>query len=426
VCIRVDKTGLAIVRSVCVIVLCSLALTGADAAQIALKPLDNGSTLVAIDGELDLADIDAFRVKTEALPVGRATVEFSSKGGSLLAGIRIGALIRTKKFTTVVPDGAQCASACALAWLGGTRRLVGEYARVGFHTAYIMKTGGLSESGPGNAILGAYLNQLGLSERAILYITHAAPTSMQWMSMEEAAEYGIAVAKLPPAQAGQAPAGAVVVQQPAGSPERRAIEFVLTLLERWSSPNGELLPVLNNGLYTDKVLYYGKSESRQTVLLTKRRFANRWTQRTYTIRPSSLTATCGEAPATCRVKGTMSWKFQADKTTSHGVASFEYSIVFNDEGPRIAAETSSVKEEPPAAASSSGSLGQVGRSIQQLLAKMSKPAKPQPKPVPKASTKASPKAPPKPSAKASTNVFAQAFTQAFTQGSTRPKAPIVR
>jgi len=262
-----------------------------------------------------------------------------------------------------------------------------------------MKTGGMSESGPGNAILGAYLNQLGLSERAILYITHAAPTSMQWMSMEEATEYGITVTKLSPPQGGPGPADAGVAQQPEGSPERRAIEFVLALLERWSGPNAELLPVLNNGLYTDKVLYYGKSESRQTVLLTKRRFANRWTQRTYTVRPSSLTATCGEATATCRVKGTMTWKFQAAKTTSHGIASFEYSIVFNDDGPRIAAETSTVKEEPPAASNSS-SLGQVGRSIQQLLAKLSKPAKAPSKP----STKASPKA--------------------STEASVRPKAPV--
>jgi hypothetical protein len=423
------------VRSVCIIALWLLALTGAEAAQIAVKPLDSGPTLVVVDGELDLADIDAFRIKTESLPVGRTTVEFNSKGGSLLAGIRIGALIRTRKFTTLVPDGAQCASACALAWLGGTRRLVGEYASVGFHTAYIVKTGGLAESGPGNAILGAYLNQLGLSEKAIIYITHAAPTSMQWMSMEEAAEYGITVAKLPPAQADPGPAGAVVAQQPEGSQERRAIEFVLALLERWSGPNAELLTVLHNGLYTDKVLYYGKSESRQTVLLTKRRFANRWAQRAYTVRPSSLTATCAEATATCRVKGTMTWKFHAANTTSHGVASFEYSIVLNDEGPRIAAETSSVNEDPPVASSSS-SLGQVGRSIQQLLAKLSKPAKTPTKPATKASTpakpstpapaKASTPAPTKAPTKASTQTLTKESTKASTQASIRPTAPVAR
>jgi hypothetical protein len=244
--------------------------------------------------------------------------------------------------------------------------------------------------------LGAYLNQLGLSEKAIIYITHAAPTSMQWMSMEEAAEYGITVAKLSLAHAGPGPADAAVAQYPEGSPERRASEFVLALLERWSGPNAALLPFLN-GLYTDKVVYYGKSESKQTILLTKRRFANRWTQRAYTVRPSSLTATCAGATVTCRIKGTMGWKFQEAKTTSHGVASFEYSIVLSDEGAKIMAETSTVKEDPPAAASSS-----VGRSIQQLLAKLSKPAKP----PAKVSTKAS--------------------TQAPTQASIKPKVPVAR
>jgi len=222
---------------------------------------------------------------------------------------------------------------------------------------------------------------------------------MQWMSMDEAAEFGITVAKLPLAHAGPGPADVAIAQYPEGSPEGRASEFVLALLEHWSGPNTELLPLLN-GLYTDKVVYYGKSESRQTVLLTKRRFANRWTQRAYTVRPGSLTATCAGATATCRVKGTMSWKFQEAKATSHGVASFEYSIVLSDEGAKIVAETSTVKEEPPAPASSS--LGQVGRSIQQLLAKLSKPAKP----PAKVSTKAS--------------------TQAATQSSVRPKAPVAR
>src|SRR5262249_30191975 len=159
----------------------------------------------------------------------------------LLAGIRIGAQIRAKRFNTVVPDGAQCASACALAWLGGVRRFVGEHSSVGFHTAYILKTGGAAGSGPGDAGLGAHLHQLGLSEDAILYVTYAAPTAVHWMSLEEAAEYGIAVAKLPPTGGSSDVSDAAVTDRPQespahpeGSPEQRAINFVHTLLERWS------------------------------------------------------------------------------------------------------------------------------------------------------------------------------------------------
>src|SRR5262249_48631507 len=156
----------------------------------------------------------------------------------------------------------------------------------------------------------AYLNQLGLSEDAILYITYAAPTSVHWMSLEEAAEYGITVAKLPPTGGSSDASAAVSTERSQGhaqgSPEQRALDFVQSLFERWSGPNAELLPVLDK-LYTEKVLYHGKSTPRQSVLLSKRRFADRWTQRSYAIRPGSLSAACA-AGGTCRVKGTMSWK----------------------------------------------------------------------------------------------------------------------
>ena len=380
-------------RSICVIVIWLLALPVAQAADIVVKPLEGGSTLITIDGELELGDIDSFRAKAELLPVGRTRVEFRSKGGRLLAGIRIGAQIRAKRFNTVVPDGAQCASACALAWLGGARRFVGEDSSVGFHTAYILKTAGPAESGPGNAILGAYLNQIGLSEDAILYITHAAPTSVQWMSLEEAAAYGIVVAKLPPTGVSPDASDAVgkdrpqgTPEHPQGSPEQRAIDFVHSLFERWSGPNAELLPVLDR-LYTEKVLYHGKSTARQSVLLSKRRFAQRWTQRNYAIRPGSLSATCAATGGTCRVKGTMSWKLHEAKTTtaSRGVASFAYSFVLKDSGPQISAETDTVNDKPSTASSS---LTKVGHSIQQLLAQLSKPAKAPAKVAAKAPAKA--------------------------------------
>jgi hypothetical protein len=154
------------------------------------------------------------------------------------------------------------------------------------------------------------------------------------------------------------------------------------------------LPVLDR-LYTEKVLYHGKSTSRQSVLLSKRRFADRWTQRNYAVRPGSVSATCAAAASTCRVKGTMTWKLHEAKTTtpSRGIATFAYSIVFKDSGPQISAETDTVNDKPSPAASS---LGQVGRSIQQLLAQIAKPAK-APAPA-KAAAKGTAKAPARPKA----------------------------
>lgn len=356
-------------RSICVFAVLLFAMTAARAADIEVMPLDNGSALIVIEGKFELGDVDTFRTKIESLSTAKATVAFLSKGGRLLAGIRIGALIRAKKFATIVPDGASCASACALAWLGGTKRFVGHDATIGFHAAYIVKSDGPIESGPGNAILGAYLNQLGLSEKAILYITQATPTSMQWMNLKDAAEHGIAVVPLPPAQSAGSNAAGIATSLE-GSPGRRATDFVRSLIARWSGPSTEVVPFLER-VYADKVLYNGKSTSRQTVLLSKQRLADRWTERAYTIRAGSLSATCAGAGETCRVKGVMSWKYYDAKTMgrSRGVASFDYTVVMEGDAPRIVAETSSVHTSPLAAPSP---LQKVRRDFRQLLAQVSK------------------------------------------------------
>ncbi len=359
-------------RSIGVLILLLFASVGARAAEIDVRRLENGSTLIVIDGKFELADVEAFRDKVAALSPGKATVAFQSKGGRLLAGIRIGTVIREKKFATVVPDGASCAAACALAWLGGSRRFVGENSGVGFQAAYVLKSDVPTESGSGNAILGAYLNQLGLSEKAILYITQAPPTSMLWMKMQDAAAHGIAVSPLPRAEAtpGFALASATTDQSD-GSLERRATEFVRGLIERWSGPNTDIGPRLES-LYADNVVYQGKATPRHAVLLSKNAIASRWTERTYAIREGSLSATCAESGGTCRIKGVMSWKHHNAQTAgrSRGTVSFEYRVELAGGKPQIVAESSSVHDKPRD--TSAGPLKKMRKDLQQLLAQVSK------------------------------------------------------
>src|ERR687885_212503 len=78
------------------------------------------------------------------------------------------------------PAGGRCASACALAWLGGTPRVMVQGSAVGFHAAYTVEGGQAATSGAGNALIGAYLAGLGLRDRAIVYITMARPDQMTW------------------------------------------------------------------------------------------------------------------------------------------------------------------------------------------------------------------------------------------------------
>jgi hypothetical protein len=351
-----------------------LAPPAADAANIELRQADAGPALVMVEGDLELNDIEIFRSKVASL--SKATVAFRSDGGSLLAGIRIGMLIRVKSFTTIVPDAAQCASACAVAWLGGVRRFLGVGSKVGFHAAYVQKAGTTTESGPGNAVLGAYLDQIGLPEDAIVYITQAAPNSMKWLNLEEAAQHGIDVALLPPPDA--APLApdmsgmAAASQEPQTSLAARATGLVSSLAARWSEPNVEILPALDD-LYVDKVFYHGKLTPRQQVLLDKRRFAERWPQRSYKIRPHSMSASCNAAADVCRVQGIMDRELAnpATNTRSRDVASFDYSVTASGEELKITAETSSVsKLSDPS--SGSNPLMTVQKGLERLLAQVSR------------------------------------------------------
>jgi hypothetical protein len=360
------------VRHVLAIVLLLLAPQAASAASIEVKQVDAATALVMLEGDLELSDIEVFRSKVA--PLSKATVAFRSDGGSLLAGIRIGMLIRVKNFTTIVPDAAQCASACAVAWLGGAHRFLGAGSKVGFHAAYVQKAGGATESGPGNAVLGAYLDQIGLPEDAIVYITQAAPSSMKWLNMEEAAQHGIEVALLPPADAAVPSDPNVVasLEPPQTSLAGRATGLVVALAARWSEPNAAALRTLDE-VYQDKVFYHGKLTPRQAVLQEKLRFAERWPQRSYKIRPHSVTASCNASTEMCRVQGIMDRELAnpATNTKSRDIANFDYSIGRSGEALKIAAETSSVsKVSDPS--DGSNPLTTVQRGLERLLAQVSR------------------------------------------------------
>jgi hypothetical protein len=91
-----------------------------------------------------------------------------------------------------VAPGTVCASACAIAWLGGARRHLDPSSSVGFHAAYIDENGRQIESGVANALVGSYANRLGLTDNAIIFITSAGPREMNWVQTGSNNANGIA------------------------------------------------------------------------------------------------------------------------------------------------------------------------------------------------------------------------------------------
>lgn len=206
----------------------------------------SGSTpIIFVRGDLEPGDEKRFIER--ALGVDRAVVVLESDGGSLLAGIQIGKAIRLKEFSTAVLNGTRCASACALAWLGGVVRFIDATAKVGFHAAYERDGDHRKERGGANALAGAYLHGLGLSSRAVYFIMNTPADSITWLSLESAGQHGIEVRPLR-----QEHAGGRQSKKPPGARERAPSE-------RPSSPGP---PVV---LRSERAIYYEEDPTNPQV-----------------------------------------------------------------------------------------------------------------------------------------------------------------
>jgi hypothetical protein len=170
----------------------SLASAAAAAATITLMPAsDVIPAIIIVEGEIEAGDERKFI--DHAIPLETAVVALASPGGNTLAAIEIGKAIRLKSFITLVSDGQECASACALVWLSGIVRFMGQDARIGFHASYELTDQGAIERGAVNAIVGGYLTMLGYSPFQIARFTEAPPDAMAWFSAKEFREIAVEV-----------------------------------------------------------------------------------------------------------------------------------------------------------------------------------------------------------------------------------------
>jgi hypothetical protein len=342
------------------------------AAEFRKSSLEVGKPdLLVVTGDLAIGDEKKFIQL--ALGTDDAVVVFHSPGGNLFAGIEIGKAIHLKGFSTYVPDGSLCASACSLAWLGGRSRLMSDTAKVGFHAAYTDQRGQNNVSAPGNAVVGAYLNQLNLPISAIIYITQAAPDGMQWLNFSDAQRFGIEVKKFNLAS-----------RTPVEAPRQResAVNEEIERETRALINAGNLADAaaaLNyiSGKYSNQVQYYGKSLTKAEVLADKRTFLRRWTERRYAVVANSVEVTCSEV-STCKVEGRLDWEATNSQARSAGSASFSYTWTMdagawkvNGESSKVLGRTvSSLITSPTAAAPStpSRSLWQHNGSVMYLAA----------------------------------------------------------
>jgi len=158
-------------------------------ATVEHSTLDRGVEAIFITG--DILDGDDARYGEFSRRFPRAVIYLESAGGSLVPAIEIGKLVRARHHATAVLDGSTCTSACALIWIAGTPRYLGQQGRLGFHASYADEGGRLVETGVGNAMVGYYLSQLDLSEDAAVFATIASPYEINWLTADNSGEADI-------------------------------------------------------------------------------------------------------------------------------------------------------------------------------------------------------------------------------------------
>lgn len=335
----------------------------AHAADIKVLDVDRkGFAVIGVVGEL-LPD-DGRIFADVAARFRRGGVVFHSPGGAVIAGLQIGQVIRLRRFATFSADDMLCASACAVAWLAGRPRMMQPASHIGFHAAYDGKT--REQSGVGNALVGAYLNRLGLSDAAVVYVTRTRPDDIAWLTPADARELGLAVTVLPaspatrpqpppaprPPAAGPAaidpspalptshsvPGGfpSLVAPEPppavAASLDEQAQDFAQDYFAHWSEANGQALAFFADA-YAPSVVFYGDPLDQDAVVRKKHEYAMRWPVRVYTARPASLRSFCNPARRICVVTGIVDWDCRAAGGTAHstGAAHFSLTVALGDD-----------------------------------------------------------------------------------------------
>jgi hypothetical protein len=104
----------------------SLLLSGAFIQSSVAMDFARVGDVVVASGEITHGDSDRFTkfIKQNNIMASddSDTIRLSSPGGDLFEGMALGEAIRRARFNAVVGKGTTCASACALAFLGGTAR----------------------------------------------------------------------------------------------------------------------------------------------------------------------------------------------------------------------------------------------------------------------------------------------------------------
>jgi hypothetical protein len=180
------------------------------ASVVKVDGLGQSNRALAVRGEIGAAAASWFRTQLDdAKLVAGDTVIFSSPGGRLDQALIMGEIIRSRGLRTLVgsvnSDGrlkpAYCASACVLAYAGGTVRALVPGSRLGVHqfTAEVPKDvspnwDGVAYAQKTSGMILEYMTRMGVSPSILQQMS--ASKDIRWLSEKDAADLNLVTRRL--------------------------------------------------------------------------------------------------------------------------------------------------------------------------------------------------------------------------------------
>ena len=142
--------------------------------------------MIIAEGRIDEGDADKLRAVARLADRdddGLVTLILNSQGGNVEAAFRLIDVMDKIRVYTVVPDNAQCASACAsILFVSGERRGILGSGRLGFHSCYKRTGQSYVSDSLCNEIVAANAMQRGVSHAAInRFVADHGARDMAWL-----------------------------------------------------------------------------------------------------------------------------------------------------------------------------------------------------------------------------------------------------
>jgi len=143
--------------------------------------LMRNDTELELAGGIPIGTTDAVRSMLDSSPTVRV-IHLNSTGGRITEANKLASLISQRQLITYTRTS--CSSACALAFLAGRERYIGEQGRIGFHSASVNGAMGSAELDL-NASFRAVLTRVGAAPQFVAKATTTSPQNMWFPTTEE-------------------------------------------------------------------------------------------------------------------------------------------------------------------------------------------------------------------------------------------------